>query len=272
MRITELFSTFFGWRSEFGTEKQLSETSESRHSDEASHIWSSDTFRIFITHLSDQKERAAKLKAGLDELGATSFVAHKDIEPTRDWEEEIRKALLSMDCLIALMTPGFHDSLWTDQEIGVAIGRGVLVVPICFGPDPYGFIGKYQAITRQIDTTLGEIVEQIIGALLRQPSTSSKFIDAYIDRISKSTSYSDSDRLVKIFPLIRSLTDAQVESFCRIFNENTQVYDSWSFNGLNSAKYGSGLPGLIFRLTGKKFVVSEERPRVISPVGKVIDE
>ena len=80
-------------------------------------------------------------------FGISCFVAHSDIEPTRTWQKEIEKALFSMDVLIALMTEDFSDSNWTDQEIGVAIGRNVLILPIRMGADPYGFIGKYQAIS-----------------------------------------------------------------------------------------------------------------------------
>ena len=32
-----------------------------------------------------------------------------------------------MHVLVALLTPDFHESKWTDQEVGFAIGKGVLV-------------------------------------------------------------------------------------------------------------------------------------------------
>ena len=51
-----------------------------------------------------------------------------------------------MDALAAILTPGFNESKWTDQEVGVAVGRGSLIIPIRKGMNPYGFIGKYQGM------------------------------------------------------------------------------------------------------------------------------
>ena len=69
-----------------------------------------------------------------------------------------------MDALIAILTPGFNESKWTDQEIGVAIGRKVPIVPIRIGLDPYGFIGKYQALQgagRETDGSSCEPIEAL---------------------------------------------------------------------------------------------------------------
>ena len=52
-----------------------------------------------------------------------------------------------MDALVALLTENFHDSNWTDQEVGVAIGRDVPVITIRMGTDPYGLMGKWQALS-----------------------------------------------------------------------------------------------------------------------------
>ncbi len=65
-----------------------------------------------------------------------------------------------MDALAAILTPGFHDSDWTDQEIGVAVGRELLIIGIRRGVDPYGFIGKYQSLQ-----ALGCTVQQVADAI-----------------------------------------------------------------------------------------------------------
>jgi len=51
-------------------------------------------------------------------------------------------ALATCEALIAWLTPDFHESLWTDQEVGFCVGRSVLIIPIRVGLNPYGFIGK----------------------------------------------------------------------------------------------------------------------------------
>ena len=110
-------------------------------------LWGSGSVRAFISHVSTHKELAHDLKRQLSSLGVASFVAHDDIEPMKEWELEIEKALFSMDVLIALMSPDFRNSKWTDQEVGVAVGRDVRVVAFRMGTDPYGFIGRYQAFS-----------------------------------------------------------------------------------------------------------------------------
>lgn len=98
--------------------------------------WATGHFRLFISHLSENKLSATKLKAALEPLGISAFVAHEDIKPTAEWQDEIERALFSMDALAAILSEGFEKSKWTDQEIGVALGRNVLVLPIRYGIDP----------------------------------------------------------------------------------------------------------------------------------------
>lgn len=69
------------------------------------------------------KKEAAALKDSLSIYGISCFVAHMDIHPTKEWQSEIENALSSMDSLVALMTKDFHNSLWTDQEIGFVLEK-----------------------------------------------------------------------------------------------------------------------------------------------------
>ena len=115
-------------------------------------------FRLFLSHVAPFKDKAAYLEKRLRDFGISAFVAHQDIEPTKEWLVEIEKALFSMDTLAALLTPGFADSHWTDHEVGVAIGRCKSVIPILKGQIPYGFIGKYQGLQGE-----GKSVSQVAG-------------------------------------------------------------------------------------------------------------
>lgn len=107
-----------------------------------SSFWLTNHFKLFLSHLSDFKIKTSQLQDALKIFGISSFVAHEDIDPTKEWQQEIEKALFSMDCLAAILTPKFNESDWTDQEVGVAIGRGLLVISIRRGMDPYGFINR----------------------------------------------------------------------------------------------------------------------------------
>lgn len=109
-------------------------------------LWGDCKLRVFISHLSRDKKKAKALAKELTSYNASGFVAHIDIKPSDEWLKTIESALESMDVLLALVTDGFKESDWTVQEIGFALGKGVPVLAIRNGMDPFGFFGKWQAI------------------------------------------------------------------------------------------------------------------------------
>ena len=138
-------------------------------------FWEPSHFRLFLSHLSSFKQTTGKLQAALRKFGVSAFVAHVDIEPTREWLDEIEAGLYSMDALAAVLMPGFKESNWTDQEVGVAVGRGVLVIPIMRGLNPYGFISKYQGLNATGKTVSG-VAEEIFRILTTSPRTRSRML------------------------------------------------------------------------------------------------
>lgn len=93
-------------------------------------IWAKASFRLFLSHVSTHKSEVSKLKEELLSYRISGFIAHEDIEPTKEWLTEIELALNSAHALAALVTPDFCQSNWTDQEVGIALGKGLLVIPI----------------------------------------------------------------------------------------------------------------------------------------------
>ena len=112
-------------------------------------IWRGITYlRVFLSHISKDKAKATRLRECLKPYGIQAFVAHEDIEPTKEWQGEIERGLMSMEAFVSIHTAGFSKSIWTQQEIGVALGRGVKIVALRMGEDPTGFISKHQALSR----------------------------------------------------------------------------------------------------------------------------
>jgi hypothetical protein len=109
-------------------------------------IWTDGQFRLFLSHKSEVKQQAHAVKEALQYYGVAAFVAHDDISPTMEWQEEIENALATMDGFVALLTWDFRDSNWTNQEIGYAVARGVPIIGLRLGLDPYGFLAKFQAL------------------------------------------------------------------------------------------------------------------------------
>jgi TIR domain len=134
-------------------------------------------FRLFISHISKDKEKATRLKDCLSPHAISGFVAHEDIHPTLEWQREVERALHAMDAFVAILTPGFSKSVWTQQEIGFAVGRGVKIISIKMGEDPLGFISHQQALPRR-ERRAEEIAKEIDAILSADNQTSDKLLRA----------------------------------------------------------------------------------------------
>ena len=134
-------------------------------------------FRLFISHISKDRAIATRLKTALAAYSIAGFVAHEDIHPTLAWQDEIERGLQTMHALIAVHTPGFSASIWTQQEIGYALGRGVKVISFKMGEDPTGFIGKHQALPRR-NRTAEQIAQEIDKLLGMDSRTSTQLVNA----------------------------------------------------------------------------------------------
>jgi hypothetical protein len=134
-------------------------------------------FRLFISHISKDKLIATRLKEALAHCDIAGFVAHEDIHPTLAWQDEIERALRTMDAMVAVHTVGFAASYWTQQEIGFALGRGIKIISFKYGEDPTGFIGKHQALPR-LRRNAEQIASEIDRLLATDPRTSGRLQDA----------------------------------------------------------------------------------------------
>lgn len=137
-----------------------------------------DVFRLFISHLAINKDRAKRLKETLASHHIAGFVAHEDITPTKEWQKEIERALFTMDAMLTVHTKGFSESIWTQQEIGFALGRGVKVISLRMDEDPKGFISKDQAIRRN-DRDAPTISGEIASILTNDPLTKSRMAQIF---------------------------------------------------------------------------------------------
>ena len=230
------------WRREFGA---LPTGPRKTAPEICRRIWGDSGYRIFLSHKSEFRKDAANLKSQMQQFGAACFVAHQDIGPTQAWQDEIESALASMDAFVALLTSGFHDSLWTDQEVGFAVGIGVPIIAVKFGLDPYGFIGKFQALTCSWD----EAPTHIISLLINRP----RMLDAYVAAAENCLSFDQGNALAKILPRIERITEEQATRLCNAFNENFELHQSFGFKGSSPRYYGKGLAAHLSRITGQNY-------------------
>ena len=190
-------------------------------------MWEPDHFRLFITHVATRKIEAHELKRHLEPFYVSCFVAHDDIEPTREWEDEIEEALRTMDALAALLSPDFHASSWTDQEVGFAIGTGRLVLPLRAGLDPYGFIAKYQGY--QIpEGAYPPIAQDILKILARHGRTALTLARALVTRLEKSSSWEMAKSSMTLLEECAVIDEELLKRIEAAPGSNAQVRDAWT--------------------------------------------
>jgi hypothetical protein len=151
-------------------------------------FWRSGMLRLFVTHLAAHREFAGYLQEALLPFGISCFVAHNDIEPTLEWQTQIETALATCDVLVALLHDKFHESKWTDQEIGFAMGRGVPAFAIRLGETPYGFIGRFQAFNGTGKSAV-DLARELFDSYRKNKQTQKKMGEVVVGLFENSWSF-----------------------------------------------------------------------------------
>lgn len=186
-------------------------------------LWGRGQLRIFLSHRAHSKVQAKRLRSELKEFAISAFVAHETIEPTLEWQTEIEKALHSMEVLVALITEGFRSSPWANQEVGVAIGRGLPIVALRLGEDPSGFIGRYQALRANPERP-GDIASGLLGLLMEQPRLRPRLEPVLTQAWEEAGSYKTAIRILRILEQMTSLGPSTLSRLERAFEKNDQLY------------------------------------------------
>jgi len=201
-------------------------------------LWAPGFCRCFLSHTSRYKTEAAALKVELEGYGCDVFVAHENIEPTLEWRREIENALASCHCLLALVTKDFHGSLWTDQEVGFVLGRGLSVVPIRADNDPYGLMGKLQAIPWDGEG-FDDVAEPIFMCLNSKNQTAQLVASGAVQAFLDSGSFAMAKKRMGIVERLTAITPELRQRLSEATATNSQIAGSF------------GVPARLSRLLGK---------------------
>jgi hypothetical protein len=157
--------------------------------DDPSSPWPSDGFRLFLSHIHQDRVQAAALREELAKRSISAFVAHDSIEPTEDWQNTILAALRTCHGCLALLSAGFSESKWTDQEIGFCMARDLVVIPVEWGLNPYGFLGKYQALPIKPGLHQADIALAVFELLVRKRQSRDTMAGALVARWANTGSF-----------------------------------------------------------------------------------
>lgn len=190
-------------------------------------FWRNRMFRLFVSHLSSERAFAAELQEALLRFGISSFVAHNDIEPTLEWQAQIETALSTADSLVALLHPTFHASNWTDQEIGFAMGRGLPVLAVRFGQDPYGFIGRFQAFSGQGKTALA-IARELFESYRKNKQSQHRMAGVLVNLFEDSGSFAEAKARIGYLEELEVWEPSFASRIEAASEANSQISGSWN--------------------------------------------
>ncbi len=195
-------------------------------------MWKNGFFRLFISHLSEDKNSAQNLKLCLRPYGIDCFVAHEDISPSKEWEIEIEKALFTMDALCAIVVPEFKNSKWCDQEVGIALGQKKVVIPINKGSVPHGFFGKYQALNSK-NMKANDVAKNIWKILSTNDNTQRIYLGKFVSLILNATNENDALQYIEILMKCDQISRHYVENLYKNITSNDTLNKSKVLNVIN---------------------------------------
>lgn len=215
-------------------------------------IWKSGQVRLFISHRDNHKVEAKALANSLEEYGIASFVAHDTIEPMTTWQNEIVKGLETMEIMLVYLTDDFHDSVWTNQEVGFALGRSIPIISLKLGTtDPRGFIGEKQAL-KQNPFDLQQTALDIYKLISEKLGNKHRLQTALINSFCVSPDFVETKkRFERMCSVVEVLTDDEIALIAKAFKENDQLHKA----GHLVSKY-KRLTFFLNRVSGKTYEIS----------------
>lgn len=205
--------------------------------DESDLPWRDGEFKLFLSHIAKEKHFLSLLASSLGHYGVHGFVAHEHIDPGKAWAEVIRSCLFTCDALVAVLHDGFHESSWTDQEVGFVMGQHKFAVAVRAGIDPYGFIGAIQGIpapprmfppSEDPDGAARVLARDIVQVLAAERRTRHGLRDALVNRLCSSRSWNMSNEIVDLLRQTPKLTRDQYSKLMEAAQSNVEVGDAFS--------------------------------------------
>ncbi len=203
----------------------------------------------FLSYSHLDRHLAAKIDEKLIGYGFDVFLAHEDIEPSREWQEVILGRLSTCEVFLALLTDAFDESNWTHQEIGIAFARSPvrpIMVPINAGTGPVGFLARHQAInldpSRVTETFrpswgaskfrlsyLDPLCLRIVRSIVDQSQRIANDVRAsLIKQLEKVESFDDAGIVTWKLSEIDGMTPEEINKVLEVATENSQVYGAGS--------------------------------------------
>jgi hypothetical protein len=187
------------------------------------YLWRAGHIRVFLSHISAEHEFVSQVSEELRQIGIDGFVAHVSIVPDAVWQDEIENALLSSDAFVGILHPGFSASIWTQQEVGWALGRGIPVQMIRLGEDPVGFRAKRQARNPK-NATPWSVASSVAVGLSTHPTLGPTVVDRLVRSLGEASSFVEGREAAERLEDVGTLTGPVLDAIEATYLANDQIY------------------------------------------------
>lgn len=179
--------------------------------------------KIFMSYAHEDRENVGEIKRLLiNNHGFDVFVAHDDVAVSSEWMRVIISELEACDVFIPFLTRRFERSKWTDQETGYALAKGIKIIPVSAGIDPYGFIQPLQALLYRDPT---DACNRIMMALVETPELKDRVLDSIIEIFGARNTFDDAaDRLDYLMRFEEKISARQKNVILKHAGTNNQIY------------------------------------------------
>lgn len=225
--------------------------------DQPAGSWSTANVSVFLSHTHPNRHFVGLVKYSLGYFGVSAFVAHDDIEPSKQWRDVIKEALRSCHAFVAFLHPGFHESKWCDQEVGYALATNSVMIPVRLGEGRRdNFLADFQDIVPAHENAPW-VARRIVDTLLADPRTRDGTIRALAEGLVDSPNFEKTRELYELLAQQVRIEPEQLRRLEYAVQSNRQVYDAIGPRTSESRP----IPDLIKELVAKH----EPQPVVVGP-------
>ena len=156
--------------------------------------------KAFISHSTIDAIYANAIKENFKQYGIEAFVSGTDIKGGQRWRKKIRKEINEMKIFIAIHTQAFSESLWCQQETGLALARenDIEIIPINYNKrkTPKSFLDDFQYIEGKTKTT-----ETVVREIFETLKESEKIKDLYFAKIADKVAQKPIEQIENIYSI-----------------------------------------------------------------------
>jgi hypothetical protein len=187
-------------------------------------IWAKGCIRLFISHRDTHKIEARELADALQSYGISAFVAHETIDALEKWQKVILQGLDSMEIMLAFITDDFHESVWTNQEVGYALARNIPILSLKIDKsDPQGFISDTQALKGDFSNIIAS-VPAIYKLIAKKLGNQNRLQVGLVDAFVNSPEWSETTkRFNRLEAHVSKLTEEELEKILNGYAKNDQL-------------------------------------------------